>query len=317
MTHAIRISFVALFSALSIQLSCCFAQADKTTSAEAAGQTHQEESSTDLAAIRAGADTFTAAFNQGDAKALAALWTEDGEYVDESGTTYTGRGEIEKVYADFFAENPGQQIKVIVDSLRQLSDCAAIEDGRAMLEPAPPGTPAIGKYLAVHVKVDGKWLMASVRDSRIETSSMNQNVADLEWLIGTWTAEDRGTTTESICRWVANKTFVERRYTVTQVDGTKTSGVQLIGWNPQANCVQSWNFSPDGGHAVGMWSPIEGGWTAEMQGMTGDGTISTATNILKKLDENAYVWQSVERSLGGLALPDTDEVVLKRQKTSN
>ena len=31
------------------------------------------------------------------------------------------------------------------------------------------------------------------------------------------------------------------------------------------------------------------------------------------LDDNAYVWQSVQRFLGDVALPDTDEVVIKRR----
>ena len=155
--------------------------------------------------------------------------------------------------------------------------------------------------------------MASVRDTQIETPSAFRNVADLEWLIGTWMAEDHGVKSESVCLWRANKSFVERKYTITHVDGTQTSGVQLIGWNPQDGHVQSWNFSPDGGHAVGIWSPLEGGWSAEMRGVTGDGTLTTSINRLTRLDDNAYVWQSVQRTAGGIALPDTEEVVLKRQ----
>jgi hypothetical protein len=107
---------------------------------------------------------------------------------------------------------------------------------------------------------------------------------------------------------VANKSLVERKYTMTHVDGTKTSGVQLIGWNPQEGHVQSWNFSSDGGHAVGVWSAEQGGWIAEMQGVTGDGTPTTSVNMFTRLDDNAYAWQSVQRAAGGIVLPDTDEV---------
>ena len=86
-------------------------------------------------------------------------------------------------------------------------------------------------------------------------------------------AEEHGATIESVCSWVANKSFIERRYTTTLVDGTKMSGVQLIGWNPNGGHVQSWDFSPDGGHAVGIWFPQQGGWSAQMRGVTGDGTL--------------------------------------------
>ena len=266
-----------------------------------------------LAMIRAQADKFIEVFNKHDAKAVAECWTEDGEYVDETGEVYAGREAIEKGYARFFAENPNARIKVMIDSLRLLGDVAAIEDGRTTVDPPFAGAPAFGKYTAVHVKVNGNWLMATVRDSRIEMSSNYGALADLEWLIRTWTAEAHGAKTESTCRWVANKSFVERQYSVTNADGSTTSGVQMIGWNAQEGRIQSWTFSSDGGHAVGAWTPTENGWAAEMHGMTIDGTPTSSINFFVRLDDNAYAWQSTQRTKGGVTLPDTDEVVLKRQ----
>jgi len=266
-----------------------------------------------LAAIRAASESFVAAFNKGDAKGVASHWTADGDYTDESGTKFSGCEAIEQEYARFFAANPGHKIKLAIDSLKLLSESAAIEDGRAVLDPAPAGAPATSRYIAVHVKIDGRWLMSTVRDARVEAPSNFRNVADLEWLIGTWTAEEHGAKTESVCRWVANKSFVERSYAVTHADGTTTSGVQLIGFNPQGGHVQSWNFSSDGGHAVGIWTPRAGGWSAEIRGTTGDGTNTSATNLLTRLDDYAYAWQSVQRSAGGQSLPDTDEIILKRK----
>ena len=272
------------------------------------------KSEADLAAIRQSSLEFETAFNSGKAQAVAAHWTEDGDYTGEAGETFTGRKAIEKAYGEFFATNKGLKMHVAIDSLRLLSDSAAIEDGRTILDPAPAGAPAISKYTAVHVKVDGKWLMSTVRDSRIETASSYRKVEDLDWLIGTWTAEEHGAKTESVCRWVANKSFVERKYTVTHADHTTTSGVQIIGYNPQGDHVQSWNFSSDGGYAVGVWSPKENGWSAEIRGTTGDGHSTKSINLLTRLDDNAYAWQSVQRTVGDNTLPDTDEVVLKRQK---
>ena len=143
-----------------------------------------------------------------------------------------------------------------------MSKDAAIEEGHSALEPAPAGAAGVNQYTAVHVKLDGKWLMASVRDTRIDAPPAVSCAADLEWLVGTWVAEEHGIKSESICRWVADGRFLERSYTTTQVDGTKSSGVQLVGWDPEGGHVQSWNFSPDGGHAVGAWIPQPGGWSA-------------------------------------------------------
>ena len=36
-----------------------------------------------------------------------------------------------------------------------------------------------------------------------------------------------------------------------------------------------------------------GGWSAEVRGVTGDGVPTAAVNLLTRLDDNAYVWQSV------------------------
>jgi uncharacterized protein (TIGR02246 family) len=308
--HQVAVCIV-LFTVFSSAVG--FAQPAATDSPANEVTAGRDASESDLAAIRAESEAFVAAFNKKDAKAVAALWTEDGEYVDDTGHRFIGRDAIQRGYSEFFANSPKVTLRVMVDSLRLLSDNTAMEDGRAVVDPPPAGVPAYSKYTAVHVKVDGKWLMASVRDTHIETPSTFKNIADLEWLIGTWTAEEHGHVNESICSWVANKSFVERKYTVAHADGREVSGVQLIGWNPLGGHVQSWDFSPDGGHAIGVWTPVQGGWMAEIRGVTGDGTTTTSVNLLTRLDDNAYVWQSVQRSVGGVVLPDTDQVVLKRQ----
>jgi uncharacterized protein (TIGR02246 family) len=289
------------------------AQESKPNSPDKKGPTQGPEVSPDLDAIRAGSEAFIAAFNKADAKAVAALWTEDGQYSDDTGRVFAGREAIGTAYAEFFAKNPGAQMRIVVDSLRLLSPDAAIEAGRAMVALRPDGIPGVGSYTAVHVKVAGKWLMATVHDAPGSVSSAGQSAADIEWLIGTWVAEEHGVKTESVCSWVAGKSFLERKHTTTHPDGTTASGVQLIGWNPQGGHVQSWSFTSDGGHAIGIWIPIEGGWQAKVDGTTGDGTPTTAVNVLRRLDDNAYAWQSVQRFLGESALPDTDEIVIKRR----
>jgi len=269
--------------------------------------------SPELAAVRAECEAFTEAFNKADAKAVAALWTREGEYIDEAGERFAGRDEIEKVYAEYFAGNPQGRIKIEIDSLRKLSDQIVVEEGRSTSEPASAERPGYCRYTAIHTKEDGRWKLASVRDTWVEVSLAQRNLSDLDFLIGTWEAEEHGVKLESVFRWVANNTFIERQYTNTHLDGTQTSGIQLIGWNAERAQVQSWNFSPDGGHAVGFWTPQENGWVARMHGLTGDGVATGSINSIVRLDDNAYVWKSVDRTLGDLQLPDSDEVILKRK----
>jgi uncharacterized protein (TIGR02246 family) len=277
-----------------------------------AGAAVAGEVSADEAAIRAQSVAFVEAFNQGDAKALAEMWTPDGEYVDDAGRQYAGRGEIEEGYAALFAENPNATLQLTIDSLRMLGSDVAMEDGQAVVELPSGEPPTPSQYVAVHVKVDGRWLMASVRDEHVD-SSASDDMADLDWLIGTWVAEEQGVKTESVCRWLGDHSFVERRYRTTGLDGAEAEGVQIIGWNAQDKHVQSWNFSPDGGFAVAVWTPTEEGWRATVQGITSEGAASFAINHLRGLDDNAYVWQSTQRVLEETPLPDSDEIIYRRR----
>lgn len=272
--------------------------------------------SPDLLAIRAGAEAFVKAFDRQDAAAVAALWTEDGEYIDETGQAIQGRAQIEMIYAEFFEKNPKARIRINIDAMRIVGAHTAIEDGSTIVELGGDAAPLLNRYTAVHEKVDGRWLMASIRESGSSAPSAQESTQDLEFLVGTWTAEEFGNRTESVCQWVSGKSFIERKYTTTLRDGSQTSGVQLIGWNPAMAAVLSWDFSPGGGHALGIWTPVDDGWTAEVRGYTADGTPIYSVNLLRRLDENAYAWQSVARHVGDTALPDTNEVVLKR-KTEN
>ena len=109
--------------------------------------TDAQQSDSDLSAIRAESKAFVAAFNKGDAKAIAALWTEDGEYIDDVGRRFIGRDEIQKGYASFFDDNPKATLRIMIDSVRLLGDSTAIEDGRAVVDPPPEGVPG---YQQVH-----------------------------------------------------------------------------------------------------------------------------------------------------------------------
>src|SRR4249920_3273218 len=58
----------------------------------------------DTAAIKKAGQSFIKAYLAGDAKAMAAHWTENGEYFADDGTTFRGRAAIEKSYAELYAK---------------------------------------------------------------------------------------------------------------------------------------------------------------------------------------------------------------------
>lgn len=73
--------------------------------------TAADTNAADEAAVRAVADSYVAAYNRGDAKALAEFWSETGEYVSPSGEKLKGRENIEKEFQSFFAENKGLRFR--------------------------------------------------------------------------------------------------------------------------------------------------------------------------------------------------------------
>jgi uncharacterized protein (TIGR02246 family) len=263
--------------------------------------------------IRETAKAYVDAFNKGDAKTVAGLWAEDGDYVDETGKGVSGRDAIQKKYAAFFAENSGAKIEVAVDAVHQVSPDAAIEDGHSKLTLAEQGAaPSSGRYTVVHARRNGKWLIASARDLPADSAGKSDPLQDMDWLIGSWRAERLGVEMEIDCRWLAGKSFVEATYFRREGDKTTPTATQIIGVDPRSGRLMSWMFNVDRGYAHGLWIPHDAGWAIEYQGVGADGTLSTAVNVLSRVND-ALVWKSTNRTVAGKPAPDIEEVVLKRK----
>src|ERR1700761_9305830 len=71
--------------------------------------------------IRDAVDAFAQAFGKGDAKAIAGLFTENGEAVDPDGETIQGREALEAHYAARFAEIPEARLEPGVESIKSLA----------------------------------------------------------------------------------------------------------------------------------------------------------------------------------------------------
>ncbi|MDZ4783853.1 MAG: nuclear transport factor 2 family protein [Planctomycetia bacterium] len=263
-------------------------------------------------AVKASAQAFADAFNKHDAKAVAALWTEDGEYVDEAGQRFEGRAAIEREYAEFFTAQPNAKLTVVVDAVRPVGEAAAIEDGHTELSIDGKTVVSAAQYTAVHAKIGTQWLMLSVRDQRISTEPSASQLQDLAWLVGSWQAEQNGGQMQVDCHWLGDGHFLARKSSVKRGDQDVADGWQVIGWNAQSQAIESWTFSSDGGRSVGYWIPHRGGWIIEHAGTMADGTPTAAVNYFVRLDDNSHSWKSVERSVGGALLPESAEIVLKR-----
>jgi uncharacterized protein (TIGR02246 family) len=266
-------------------------------------------------AIRASADDFTAAFNKGDAKAVAALWTPDGSETDEQGTTFKGRQAIEAEYAKLFKARPDARIQIEVHSVEFPASNVAVEDGVATVTTggAPPSS---SRYTVVHVIQDGKWLMSNVHESPDDVKSGAETLQSLGWLIGKWQAKMGDVVADSDISWLANRSFIRRDYTVRKGDATTGSGIQIIGWDPQQGQIRSWSFDSTGGYGTGLWSQTPDGWQIDHIGTFPDSTPSSSRDFVIRVpgEDNVLGFRSTHRLAGASVLPDTAEIVFDRVK---
>src|SRR5436309_15464361 len=133
--------------------------------------------------ITKSAKAFVEAFHKGDAKAVAAFWTPDGDYVDENSRVLKGQKAIEDSFAELFTAGKGLKLRIDVASIKFPAPDLAIEDGTSTVV-APDGTaPSRSRYTNVLIKKDGQWLLSSVREAAYTEPTNYERLKGLEWAL--------------------------------------------------------------------------------------------------------------------------------------
>ena len=266
----------------------------------------------DEKAIRATADDFVKAFNAADVKAIGALWAADAEYTDEMGQSFQGRAAIEEVYADLFKQHLGAMMTVKIESIRLLGPDVALEKGVARVKSPGGVADTAARYTVVHSKRNGKWIMVFGRDAPYVAASNEDYLKDLEWLIGDWHPQSKELPLRLHFEWMAQRNFIKNTFAVTKDGQTTMTGGQIIGWNPRRGRIVSWHFDAQGGFGEDTWTKDGSKWVMEATGMLRDGSQSTSVNVVTPLDANSFTWQSIQRTLDGVSLPDVKPVKIVR-----
>lgn len=270
---------------------------------------------TDKNAIAKNAEAFVAAFHKGDAAAVAAFWAADGEYSDHNGRQLKGRDAIQKEFKDFFATFKGAKVNVISESLKFLTPDVAIEEGVTEVYPNENASPSRARYVNTHVKKDGKWQLASVKESPHAPPSNFNNLKGLSWAIGAWASEgDKGPSERLAVAWDDNQNFIHANFATTLNDVSLGSANQVIGWDPDAKRIRSWIFDSTGAFGEGAWSQDGMKWTIKTKTTLQDGKKASATIVVGPVDDDTISLQMKERMVDGMALPELKETKLKRVK---
>jgi uncharacterized protein (TIGR02246 family) len=281
-----------------------------TKPAAAVSKTSQAD---DAKAIISLVASFTKAFNAGDAAAAAATFTEGALVVDEEGERTEGRAAIRDQLAALFADSPGNKIAIQTESLRFLGTDTALEEGRTTITPAGGGASEITRFTVVYVKHDGQWLQAAVRDERSQELTPHDRLKQLEWLVGDWINESQDAVVQTTCKWTDDGNFLVREFTMKTRGQPVLSGTQRIGWDPTRHQFKTWIFDSEGGFGEGYWTRSGDRWVIKAEGVRQDGQHASATNIITPLGKDRAAWQSVDRTLGGVAVPGIDEFTIVRK----
>jgi uncharacterized protein (TIGR02246 family) len=108
-------------------------------------------------------DASYKSFVANDAKAHAALYAPDGDFVETTGEQFHGRDAIEKFFTTTFSRTKITPVKIEFYSQRYVTPEVLVVDGRFDFAPRQDGGPTRGHYTTVWAFRDGQWLIACHR----------------------------------------------------------------------------------------------------------------------------------------------------------
>jgi len=276
--------------------------------AQVGGPSGTKADPNDRSQIESSARSFADAFNKGDAKAVAAMWTENGEFREPSGQTIVGRAAIEKLYAELFKANAGAKIEVLVKSVRFPAKDLAVEEGLLRSWRGSKDLPSSTAYVAVQVRENGQWKIALSS----EAGAGQDRLEDLDWLLGDWTTKVKDDTMKLSLKHDPKKPVIQATFTRTAAGKEPLTGNIRIAPDPETGQIRSWGFEDDGAHSQALWFCDGKSWILDCRGVLADGTPTAERIVLQRVTPDIITWRAIDRVLGETPLPDTTPVRLTR-----
>jgi len=250
-----------------------------------------EPDSPRVAEIRDMLAGYLRAFNRHDAAAAAAHWTATAENVNlDTGEVTRGREAVREVFAALFTIDAEAAIDIDLEAIRPLRDDVAVIDGVSRVSYAD-GDVAGSRFSAVVLREADQWRLASVRETATPVAPQPVRPLDqLAWLAGSWEDVGEGVIASSQAAWSAERGFLVRTHTATPDDhpaarpaagdtaipgllpaaGGRRELTEIIGWDPERECIRSWLFTSQGRFAEGVWRRSGEAWTIHVTGLGAD-----------------------------------------------
>lgn len=268
----------------------------------------QERQPTDAEkASKTQTDAYVAAFNKGDAKALVAMYAEDAQYTSDDGETLIGRNAIAEELTKFFAANKGAKLEVQIESARFLTPDVLVEKGLSTIGDQTT------RYVCNYVNEDGAWLVSELSETTLPPVDAATVALDqLGWMIGSWKDNSQGPAVTTTADWTKNRHFIRRSIAVTREGEDPLEATEVIGYDSVAEAIRSWVFDSEGGFGEGSWKHDGDKWIVSFTATGPDGSTSTAQHVITYIDDNKFMWESINRQSNGEVLPNLDKIQVVR-----
>lgn len=278
------------------------------------GQEQVTEKTDDLTQVEAAIKSYMAAFNARDVEALVGHWSPQGVFVSrDSGEQVVGRESMREEFATMFAGEGAPKLAVETESIEFISPNVALERGTATVTHSADDI-VESQYRVIYLKSGDAWLIDRITDDEVEVAANHhERLKDLEWIIGDWIDEGDGFAIELTGQWTKNRNYISRTFKVSRGDQITSSGLQVIGWDPNRNEIRSWLFDSDGGFVSGTWAQREDRWIVSSVATLAGGGSGSFTSIFRPLEDGTYGWQKTNRIVDGELLPHTDETIVRRK----
>lgn len=256
---------------------------------------------------------YSEGFAKQDAKAIAAMFTAEAEYVDAGGTVFHGRQIIEAELKASFEQDPPGSLEINVVSIRPIAAGLLIEEGVSTFTPRQNGSATRTHYTATHVRqVDGSWLLASVRELESAEATPHEQLKALAWLEGRWREENGNTVVKTEWKWSEDRNFLLSDFTIQTNGKDALKGTHRIGWDAERRQFRSWIFDASGGNADGWWSAAEdGSWSVHLGGIGATGIRRSSVMTYARDGADAIVVTQTKQTQAGVGMPDSTYRVVR------
>ena len=265
-----------------------------------------------IAAMRRAADAYATAFNAGDDKALGEQWTLGAELEEGTGLL-KGREAIVASLKQWRAIHPESVLKIDVTDVQPLGEGVARVQGTLAFTRQAGGEPVVSRFDSLRVLENGRWRIA---ESRV-VPTPRAALGDLGWMLGTWQSTDAktGTTIDATYEKSLDGHAIIGRIKVKRKDGSVVESLDVIHADRISGRVRSWNFDSTGARSEGVFSSDGTSFERRLVGTPGDPAVGDRAEwvqVLTPLGRDLLLWHSIERSIDGRAVADTEPVHLRR-----